>query len=147
MDSPLLDRLLAIGDLLQRDMERAFAGTPLTPSRVAVLWTIHHQGPSTQRSVATALEVSAKNVSVLVDALAAADYVRRAAKPNDARAVLLELTPRGEALMTEMTQQHVELRAELAAVVGPEELAVVERGVDRILERLRTLTSEPEANR
>jgi DNA-binding MarR family transcriptional regulator len=145
MDFPLLDRLLAIGDLLQRDMERAFAGTPLTPSRVAVLWTIHHGGPSTQRAVATALEVSAKNVSVLVDALEETGYVRRAANPADGRSVLLELTPRAEELMITMSAQHAELRADLASAVDAGDLAAVERGVDRILGRLRELTGEAEA--
>ena len=147
MDLSLLDRLLAIGDLLHRDMERAFHGTPLTSSRVAVLWTIHHQGPSTQRAVARALGVSPKNVSLLVAALETADYMRRRPNPTDGRAVQLELTAKGVDLMRTMTKQHAELRADLASAVGADDLPTVERGLERILERLRHLTGESEAER
>jgi hypothetical protein len=43
----VLDRLLEIGELFQKDMARAFEGTPLTSARTRVLWELQHTGPST----------------------------------------------------------------------------------------------------
>ena len=56
MERTILDKLLLIANLLQRDMARAFAGTPLTEARVSVLWVLQTLGPSTQQAIADALE-------------------------------------------------------------------------------------------
>jgi DNA-binding MarR family transcriptional regulator len=92
----LLDRLLEIGELFQRDLAREFAGTSLTTARTRVLWDLAHAGPSTQRGLATRLEVSARNITGLVDALEEAGYVERAPHPTDRRATLVSLTPAAE---------------------------------------------------
>ncbi|MDF2574001.1 MAG: MarR family transcriptional regulator [Agromyces sp.] len=54
----VLDRLLEISELFQKDMARAFDGTPLTAARVRLLWDLQHEGPSTQHALATRLDVS-----------------------------------------------------------------------------------------
>ena len=73
----VLDRLLEISELFQHDIARAFEGTSLTAARVRVLWELQHSGPMTQQALASRLEVSARNVTGLVDALEAGAYVAR----------------------------------------------------------------------
>lgn len=142
MQLTVLDRLLQIGDLFARDMDRAFAGTPLTPARVRVLWVLQHSGPSTQQSLATALEVSPRNVTGLVDALGAGGYVERRAHPSDRRAVLVCLTPTAEKQMTQMQADHAELTATLLAAVAPEDRDAFARGVDAVALTLEKLVAE-----
>lgn len=144
MDATILDRLLLIGSLFGRDMARAFAGTALSPARMRVLWVVHHSGPSTQQSLAHALDVSPRNITALVDALEAAGYVVRAPHPSDRRALLVDLTPEGRELMTRTVAEHAELSATLLDAVRPDDRAAVERGVEAIADRLAELVTAAE---
>ncbi|KQM83802.1 MarR family winged helix-turn-helix transcriptional regulator [Agromyces sp. Leaf222] len=135
----VLDRLLEIGELFQQDMATAFAGTSLTPARVRVLWVIQHGGPMTQQALASGLDVSARNVTALVDALESGGHVRRSPHPTDRRATIVSLTEAAELRMREMQREHAELTADLLDAVAPADRAALERGVDAIAERLRAL--------
>ncbi|HEY1106266.1 MAG TPA: MarR family transcriptional regulator, partial [Agromyces sp.] len=128
----VLDRLLEVSELFQKDMARAFAGTPLTPSRVRVLWDLAANGPSTQHELATRLEVSPRNVTGLVDALEAGGYVRRSPHPSDRRAIVVSLEASAQAFMATMQQEHAALTDELLAAVAPADRAALERGVTAI---------------
>lgn len=144
-DHTIFDKLLLISDLLQRDMNSSFAGTPLTASRVGVLWMVHHLGPSTQQSIAAALSVSARHVSGLVDVLERHGYVSRQAHPTDRRAVIVELTPSARSLVAEMQRQHDAVTVDLLSCVAEEDRAALDRGIEAIAARLTTLVTESEA--
>jgi DNA-binding MarR family transcriptional regulator len=144
MERTILDKLLLIAHLLQRDMARAFAGTPLTEARVSVLWVLQTLGPSTQQGMADALGVSARNVSALVDALESTGYVRRTPHPTDRRAVIVELTATAVELMTVMQREHAEVTATLLASVPRADRAAFERGIDAVVTRLGELVAEAE---
>lgn len=90
-----LDRLLELVVTVSADMEQELGATDLTPARAHVVWHLVHHGPSTQRDLADALEVSARNVTGLVDGLAATGFVTREPHPTDRRATLVTLTERG----------------------------------------------------
>lgn len=145
--STVFDKLLLISELLQRDMSASFAGTPLTASRVGVLWVLHHLGPSTQQAVASALGVSARHVSGLVDVLEQHDYVRRSPHPTDRRALVVDLTPSARSLVEEMRRQHDEVTAELLGCVAEEDRAALERGIDAIAARLTELVDAATTDR
>ncbi len=144
-DPLLLDRLLLVSHLFQRDMARAFAGTELSEARMAVLWTLHHAGPVTQQAIATALDLTPRTVSAHVDALEASGHVHRAPHPHDRRAHLVELTPTGDTLMQRTAAEHAELSAMLRAAVAPADRDALERGLDAVTARLRELITEAEA--
>ena len=146
MPVTILDRLLLIGALFDRDMARAFAGTPLSAARMRVLWVVHHSGPLTQQSLAHALEVSPRNVTALVDALEEAGYLQRAQHPTDRRAVLVSLTVLGTELMETTTAEHAELSATLLEAVRPEDRDAVEQGIEAIVERLAELVAAAETS-
>jgi DNA-binding MarR family transcriptional regulator len=141
MEPLLLDRLLQIGDLFQRDMSRAFHGTGLTTARVHLLWVLQHAGPSTQQALARLCEVTPRNITGLVDALEASGHVRRTPHPSDRRAVLVELTASAAATMARMQEEHAELNATLLAAVAPEDRDAVERGITAIADHLETLVA------
>ena len=143
----VLDRLLEIGELFQKDMARAFEGTPLTPARTRVLWDLQHGGPSTQHALAERLEVSPRNITGLVDALEAGGYVTRSPHPSDRRATIVSLAASARDLMREMQREHAELTDDLLGAVEPADRAALERGVDAIAARLRELVAAEEARR
>lgn len=145
MGASIVDKLLTVTSMFQQDMARAFAGTPLTESRVTVLWTLALSGPSTQQRLAEALSVTPRNISGLVDALERHGYVQRVAHPSDRRAVLVTLTPNGETAMARMQEEHAHLEAELRGAVSPEYLDALEQGIDAIIARLATLMSPEQA--
>ena len=143
----VLDRLLEIGELFQKDMARAFEGTPLTPARTRLLWDLQHGGPSTQHALAERLEVSPRNITGLVDALEAGGYVTRSPHPSDRRATIVSLAASARDLMREMQREHAELTDDLLGAVEPADRAALERGVDAIAARLRELVAAEEARR
>ncbi|ANJ28907.1 hypothetical protein ATC03_12325 [Agromyces aureus] len=143
----VLDRLLEIGELFQHDMATAFEGTTLTPARVRVLWVLQHSGPMTQQALASALEVSPRNVTALVDALEEGGHVTRSPHPTDRRATLVTLTDDAVARMRTMQAEHAELAAELLGAVAQTDREALERGVDAIATRLRELIEADRARR
>src|SRR5687768_14596787 len=96
----VFDRLLELTVLFQQDLSSSLGPMGLTPARAHLLWELHHRGPSHQQALATALDVSARNVTGLVDAVEAAGFAERRPHPRDRRATLVTLTPRGAEAMT-----------------------------------------------
>ena len=143
----VLDRLLEVSELFQKDMANAFAGTPLTPARTRLLWELAATGPSTQHALADRLEVSPRNITGLVDALEAGGYVTRAQHPNDRRAIIVSLAASAEAFMHDMQRDHAELSAELLGAVAPEDRDALLRGIEAITGRLRALIEADEQRR
>jgi DNA-binding MarR family transcriptional regulator len=134
-----LDVLLEIGELFRDDMARAFDGTGLTVSRAHLLWVLAGTGPSTQQALAGAMQVSARNITGLVDALEGFGYVKRSPHPTDRRATIVSLTETGEATMRDMARDHAHLSRELMDTVDPADRAGFTRGLDAIATRLRAL--------
>lgn len=135
----VLDRLLEISELFQKDMARAFDGTPLTAARVRLLWELQIGGSSTQHALATRLDVSPRNITGLVDALEVGGYVARSPHPSDRRATIVSLSASARRMMARMQREHAELTAELLGAVDPADRPALERGVDAIAARLRDL--------
>ncbi|HEV2927663.1 MAG TPA: MarR family transcriptional regulator [Propionibacteriaceae bacterium] len=136
----VFDRLLQIALLIQDDLARSFADSELTVARTHLLWELHRLGPSTQQMLATALKVTPRNVTGLVDALEAASFVTRRPHPSDRRATLVTLTDRGRQTMTEMEQQRSQIATELVADLDPTGLEAFAQGLDSVAARLQALT-------
>jgi DNA-binding MarR family transcriptional regulator len=128
-DPPPLARLFAIAyrslvdDLHER--LRAQGWTDVRPAFGFVLLAAR-SGPTTSTELAILMGTTKQAASKLVDAMAAAGYVRRAACAGDARRRPVELTRRGEELLAAVEAIYVDLEAAWAATLG-----------ERRLERLR----------
>lgn len=143
----VLDRLLEVSELFQKDMARAFDGTPLTPSRTRLLWELAASGSSTQHALATRLEVSPRNITGLVDALETGGYVTRSPHPSDRRAIIVSLTASAHEMMREMQHDHAQLSADLLGAVAPADRDALLRGIDAIAVRLHELIAADEQRR
>ncbi|MFF1878588.1 MarR family winged helix-turn-helix transcriptional regulator [Leifsonia sp. NPDC058230] len=137
----VFDQLLQIAAILQKDMAQSFEGTGLTGARTHLLWELAALGPSPQNALAAALDVSARNVTGLVDALEAGGYVSRAPHPTDRRISVVSLTGLGEATMARMQREHQMLSEGL--VDGLKEVERIEGDLDELIRRLQiVLTPE-----
>jgi DNA-binding MarR family transcriptional regulator len=123
-------------------MARAFDGTGLTVSRTHLLWVLTGTGLTvSQQALARALQVSARNITGLVDALEGSGYVKRSPHPTDRRTTIVSLTDAGEKTMENMAREHAQLSQDLMDAVDPADRAGLARGLDAIANRLRALIS------
>ena len=135
----LYDRLLEIALLLERDMATSFAGTGLTAARAHLLWVLEHSGPSTQQALATALDVTPRNVTGLVDALESHGFVERGPHPSDRRATLVRLTAAGEQATAAMVADRLAIAARLVDGFAADRLERLAGDLETLAERLRGL--------
>jgi DNA-binding MarR family transcriptional regulator len=135
-----LNRILQLAVFLNEDMDRDLAGYGLTQSRTRVLWELHLRGPVTQRELADAIGVSARNVTGLVDALASTGFVTREPHPTDRRAALITLTPHGRQTTDDLARRQRELAGALFADMPPERFDSFAAGLEDVLARLDALS-------
>lgn len=136
MTPTTLDLLLLISSLLQRDQQRAFAGTTLTETRLHALWVLQHTGRATQQQLVVELGTTPRSVSALVDGLERTGYVRREPHPTDGRAVLVTLTGTARTMMTRMAEDHRDLTSRLHSAVAVQDRAALDRGLAAIAQWL-----------
>lgn len=132
-----LDQVLELTVLLNDDMTRSLASDGLTTSRAHLLWELRGRGPATQRVLADALGVSARNVTGLVDGLVESGFVTREPHPADRRATLVSFTERGAATVETMEQGHRALADQLFAGLSARQLECFVDGLGGVLGRLR----------
>jgi len=89
--------------------------------------------PTTSGGLAALLGVSKQAASKLVDGMVEASLVRRTTSPEDSRAKLVALTPRGRRLLAVVEDIYVELEADWAAVVGRPTVSAVREGLVTVL--------------
>jgi DNA-binding MarR family transcriptional regulator len=138
----LLDQILELAVLINEDMAGSLEQRGLTPARTHLLWEVSRRGPSTQRDLAEALRVSARNVTGLVDGLEETGFVTRAAHPRDRRATLVTLTEQGEREMRRMHEEHRQFAYALFADMPDRQRAVFGAALSQVLDRLRVLTDQ-----
>lgn len=137
----LFDQLLEVSLLLQDDMTRSMSALGLTVTKTHLLWQVQQNGPSTQQRLATELGVSPRHVTGLVDSLEADGFAYRQPHPHDRRAVLVGLSPKGEATMTQMQEQRRQGAEQLVKDLKAGEVAQLEQSLDVVLARLRHLVN------
>ncbi|MGY1887377.1 MarR family winged helix-turn-helix transcriptional regulator [Blastococcus sp. SYSU DS0753] len=138
-DVRVFDRLLEIALLVQDDMARELEPAGLTPARTHLLWEVHSRGPSSQRALATALGVTPRNITGLVDALEERGYVRREPHPTDRRITLVTLTELGARATGQMDADHRRMAAHLVAGFDADRLERFRTDLDTIAARLHEL--------
>ena len=138
-----LGLLLQITLLLHRDTTSTLAERGLTPARAAILWHLKHGGPCLQRELADAMQVSARNVTGLVDGLVEDGYVTREPHPRDRRARLVTLTRRGTSAARRMEQEQDEFVSLLFGAMGTKSLADLVMSLRVVVDRLQELGLGP----
>ena len=135
--TPALDLIYELVLLLGHDMREALARDGLTESRAALLWHLEQRGPSTQRALADALDVSPRNVTGLVDALEATGFVQRTPHPQDRRATLVAFTDHGARTAAALARGKEALAGVLFDGMAPERYAGFVEAMTEVLTALR----------
>ena len=91
-----LDRVLELVVVFNDDLTRGLGAAGLTVPRAHLLWVLEAGGPQTQQALATAVGVTPRNITGLVDGLVRTGFVTREPHPTDRRALLVRLTDRGD---------------------------------------------------
>lgn len=123
--------------LFHEDMAVSLGRLGLTESRAHLLWELHQRGPSTQRVLAEAMNVSARNITGLVDALVETGFVTREPHPTDRRATLVSLTEHGLKTMAAMEQDQEKGGHLLFAGLADDQLECFIGGMETVLAALR----------
>ncbi|GAB2738127.1 MarR family winged helix-turn-helix transcriptional regulator [Nocardioides pakistanensis] len=137
-----LDQILELAVLVNADMAAGLAERGLTEARTHLVWVLRQQGPCTQRDLATALRVSPRNVTGLVDALVATGFVTRQPHPTDRRATLVQLTDHGATVAAALDADHQEFARLLFADMPGTTFAGFTDGLGAVLDRMRGLVAE-----
>ncbi|MBO3737678.1 MarR family winged helix-turn-helix transcriptional regulator [Actinoplanes flavus] len=121
---------------VQQYMEAGLAEHGLSRARATVVWLVHRGGPQTQRELARAIGVTARNVTALVDGLEESGFVRRTAHPEDRRALLVQLTDRGSAVTAGLAAEYERHSAYLFAGLPEEQVRQFVATMDTVMVRL-----------
>jgi DNA-binding MarR family transcriptional regulator len=121
---------------VQQYMEAGLAAHGLSRARATVVWLVHRGGPQTQRSLAKAIGVTARNVTALVDGLEESGFVRRTAHPDDRRALLVQLTDQGSAVTAGLAAEYERHSAYLFAGLPSEQVEQFVATMDTVMGRL-----------
>ena len=97
---------------------------------------LHRMGPSNQRTLAEALQVTPRNITGLVDALEDTGLVARSRQPDDRRATLVSLTEAGAWAAAALTKDERAFARFLFARDDPCDLESLVKSLDRVLGRL-----------
>lgn len=147
MRRDVLGQLMMVTKLLNADMDRSLGPIGLSMVRAHVLWELSGQPGMTQKMLADRLGVTPRNVTALIDALEATEYVERRPHPTDRRAFLLELTEKGAAFYAQSREGFGIFAGQLFGDLGRERLGLLHAELDQIVTKLSALaqsTSHPQ---
>jgi DNA-binding MarR family transcriptional regulator len=132
-----LERLFELAVVMGDVMDSGLSAPGLSRARAEVVWHLHHHGSATQRELSQALRCTPRNVTGLIDALEAADFVARGPHPTDRRATLVTLTDHGAATANAWSKGYRTAAGELFHEVPEADLAAFVATMDHVLGHLR----------
>ena len=134
-----LGQVLELAILMNEDMTEGLAKDGLTVPRAHLLWELQEHGPSTQRALAQALDVTPRNITGLVDGLVATGFVTREPHPTDRRATLVSFTEHGSRIARQLLEGRDELSEQLFSGMPDPQFDGLVEGLDAVLARLKEL--------
>ena len=108
--------------------------TGLSMPQFSILMQLHHKGSCGVSDISERFDISNAAASQLVDKLAQAGYLARTEDPNDRRAKLLELSPRGMALLEQGKNERHRWMDELVKNLSPDEKVKVSEALTILTE-------------
>jgi DNA-binding MarR family transcriptional regulator len=115
-------------------LERGHEG--LQPSHQVVFASLGRAG-TRLTALAERAGMSKQAMGQLVDDLERQGYVERVPDPDDGRAKIVRLTRQGALFMDDAAEVVSDIWQEYAALLGPQELARLQRRLDQLLDRAR----------
>lgn len=130
------DRLHSAAIHLLRLVRVQDAATGVAPARLSALSVIVFAGPLSLNDLARAEQVRPPTMSRIVDALEAAGLARRRTNPDDRRAVLIEATARGMAILRKGRKRRVRFLAKYLSGLEAAEVEEIGRAVELVRKAL-----------
>ena len=109
----------------------------IAPARLSALSVIVFGGPVSLRGLARAEQVTPPTMSRIVDALECDGLARRRVNQQDRRAVLIEATEKGAAMLKEGRKRRVKFLASYLSHLDASELSDIERAVRAVRKALQ----------
>jgi DNA-binding MarR family transcriptional regulator len=119
-----------------RRWTRALVGDALGYSRMRLLCELHDVGPQRMADLASALDVTPRNVTTLVDALERDGIVHRRPHPTDRRATVIELTDSARGTVNRSIEHQAAIRY-LFETLAPADRATLIRLIGDLESRMR----------
>jgi DNA-binding MarR family transcriptional regulator len=133
----LADHLHSAAILLLRLVRVQDTASGIAPARLSALSVIVFGGPVSRGDLARAEQVKPPTMSRTVDALEADGLARRCVNQQDRRALLIEASDKGAAMLKESRKQRVKFLASYLSHLDNSELSDIERAVQAIQKALR----------
>ena len=114
----------------------ALARIGLFPGQETVLMVLDRFGPMTQRQLVDHLGVEPPTLSTVARKLETGDFVSRTPCPTDARAMVVDLTDKGRALLPEIRRIGRDLAETTLAGMDGETVRVLMETLQRAIENL-----------
>lgn len=114
-------KLMRATESLNSRLNKHLSDADLTVSQFGTLEALLHLGPLNQRTIGEKLLKSGGNVTMVIDNLERCGHVKRKKDPNDRRAVLIHLTPKGKSFIKDFFPKHLEKIKEEFSVFSEEE--------------------------
>jgi DNA-binding MarR family transcriptional regulator len=125
----LADRLHSTAIHLLRQVRVQDAATGLAPARLSALSVLVFGGAMSLNELAKAEQVRPPTMSRIVDALESAGLVRRTVNQQDRRAVVLEATEKGTAILWQGRKRRVKFLAKHLSRLSEEERTRVDEAI------------------
>ena len=119
-----------------RRWTRALVGDALSYSRMRLLCVLHDDGPQRMADLASALDVTPRNVTTLVDGLERDGFVRRRPHPTDRRATVIELTDSAHGAVVRSVEHQAAI-GQLFETLAPADRAMLIRLIGYVERRMR----------
>jgi DNA-binding MarR family transcriptional regulator len=117
-----------------------FAPHSIRPVQLSVLGLILENPRLKQADLGRALDIKRANIVTLLDELEERKLITRNRAHGDGRVHVLQLTPAGRKLVTELLDLHMRLEEHLAQSLGPRDRDLLLR----LLQKFRKLNTSPE---
>lgn len=131
---PLADLLMRCARTMRRRWSRSLEPWGLSPHQTRALRVLSAAGSPRLSEFAEALHVAPRSATEVVDHLVQKGLVRRGPDPTDRRAIRLELTEAGAAVMAELAEARSAEMAEFFARLDESDRAELARILGRLLD-------------
>ena len=128
----LADRLHSTAIHLLRQVRVQDAATGIAPARLSALSVLVFGGPMSLNALARAEQVRPPTMSRIVDALESEGLARRTANAQDRRAVVIEATEKGTAILWQGRKRRVKFLARHLSRLSEAELKHIQHAVQAI---------------
>ena len=134
----IADRLHSTAIHVLRRVRAQDSASGISPARLSALSVIVFAGPISLNDLAAAEQVRPPTMSRIVDALETSGFARRRLNEEDRRAVLIEATARGAAVLRAGRKRRVRFLAAYLAGMSATELAELDRSLQVVQKVLQT---------